>query len=100
MRLGASWGRLGAVLGRLEASKNASWERLGDVLGRLGTSKTNIENEAALKDENDRRPIPQRVPRKLYLGAKIGPKPLQDAFQTDLFLHHIFDAFWDRFFFD
>ena len=54
MRLGTSWKRLGDVLGPPEASRNASWEHLGDVLGRLGASKNNMENEAALKDENER----------------------------------------------
>ena len=91
MRLGASWGRLGAVLGRLEASKNASWERLGDVLGRLGTLKTNIENEADLKGENKRSGKPPGIPRKVFLEAKITPKPLQDAFEAALVLHHIFE---------
>ena len=60
MRLGASWGRLGAVLGRLEALKNASWERLGDVLERLGASKNATENKADLKSENRACTIPRR----------------------------------------
>ena len=35
MRLGASWKRLGSVLGVLERLR-ASWRRLGGVLERLG----------------------------------------------------------------
>ena len=106
MCLGASWGRLGAVLGRLEASKNASWERLGDVLGRLGASKNDIENEADVKSENGRSarfPKTQessgklrKAPEKLFLGAKMRPKALQDAFETALVLHPIFNAFFLR----
>ena len=62
----------------------------------LGASKNDIENEADLKTENERSGKSPGVPRKLFLGAKMRPKPVQDAFETALVLHPIFNALFLR----
>ena len=67
-------------------------------MGRLEASKNDVEHEADLKDENERSRKPQRNYFWVVLGAKIGPRRLQDAFEAALVLHHIFDVFFESIF--
>ena len=94
-----SGGPSGALQGRFGAP---GWAQVGAKMGPKRGQKP-IQKASKIRSqkegENERSIKPHGIPQKLFLGAKIGPKPLQDAFQTALVLHHIFDAFLDRFFF-
>ena len=91
LRLDAS-ARLGGVLGRLGGVWGASW----GVLGRQKTiSKTKLMLRAKMSGPQSS-PKLKRAQEKLFLGAKMQPKPLQDAFETALVLHPIFNALFLR----